>query len=254
MTYNVHRWGDDRTALAEVITTCKPELLMVQEAPTWWGTRRRRLGFADSIGLSYLAGEARTAAFVSDPTRWSIRTKRIWRPALRRRKSYWIPQLPGGAVALTTTINPSKINSGKIDSGKIESGKINSGQLNGVQLSVLGCHLGLSNSGRVVEMDQLLGMVRDLADACVVVGDVNEPAGGPVWRLAGQAGLIDAAAKQPTMTFPSAEPRARIDAVWTSATVRADVVDLGAIGLDHSLLVPASDHLPLVIDLVVSPS
>ena len=224
MTYNVHRWGDDCTALAEVITTCAPELLMVQEAPTWWGTRHRRFAFARSIGLTYLAGEARTAAFVADQERWAIRTRRIWRPILRRRKSYWIPQLPGGAVALTT----------KIDNEP---------------LSVVDCHLGLSNRGRLVEMDQVLGMARDLGDPLVVVGDINEPAGGPVWRLAGQAGLLDAAADDPTLTFPAAEPRSRIDAIWTSAGVRARIVDLDRLGLDRSLLVRASDHLPLVVDL-----
>jgi endonuclease/exonuclease/phosphatase family metal-dependent hydrolase len=124
-------------------------------------------------------------------------------------------------------------------------------KIDNVPLTVVGCHLGLSNPGRLVELDQVLSMVRDLADACIVVGDINEPAGGPVWRLAGQAGLLDAAADDPTLTFPAAEPRSRIDAIWTSAGVRAQIVDLDRLGLDRSLLVRASDHLPLVVDVTV---
>ncbi|WP_228266190.1 endonuclease/exonuclease/phosphatase family protein [Microlunatus elymi] len=231
MTYNVHRWGDDRSALSSVIRTCDPEVLIVQEAPTWYGTRSRRRAFARSVDLNYLAGEARTAAFVTTPAHWTIRTRRIWRPLVRRWKSACTLQLPGGAIALSTKIN-----------------KV--GRFNNVSLSVVGCHLGLSNRGRLAEMEQVLDLVRRSAGPSVLVGDINEPADGPVWKLAEAAGLIDPEADHPKPTFPAAAPRSRIDIVWTSPGIRALPVDLGCLGLDQQLLARASDHLPLVVDLL----
>jgi hypothetical protein len=53
LSYNVHRWGDDREALARVVKACAPVVALIQEAPTWWGTRRRREAMAASCGLRY---------------------------------------------------------------------------------------------------------------------------------------------------------------------------------------------------------
>lgn len=220
LTYNVHRWGDDRSAVAEVITRCGPDVAMVQEAPTWWGTRRRRAAFARSVRMHYVAGAARTIALVADPVRWSVGRRRIRRPLVRRWKGFWTLQLPGGAVAVSGGQPP---------------------------ITMIGCHLGLADAARPAELQQALGLAQP-GEPSVVVGDVNERPGAPVWKLAAGLGLADVTATDGP-TFPAARPQARIDAVWASAGVSVTLVDLAALGLGHDVLARASDHLPVLVEI-----
>ena len=220
LTYNVHRWGDDRSAVAEVIGRCAPDVAMIQEAPTWWGTHRRRLAFARSVGLHYVVGAARTIALVADPSRWSVRHRRIRRPLIRRWKGFVTLQLPGGAVAVDQADPP---------------------------ISVIGCHLGLANAARPAELRQVL-LLRRPDGASVIAGDVNEPPGGPVWKLAAETGLADITASGGS-TFPAVHPRARIDAVWASAGLSVTRIDPADVGVDRELLVRASDHLPVLTEV-----
>ncbi len=66
LSYNVHRWGDDRAALARVVKACSPDVMLVQEAPTWWGTERMRQAMAASFGMRYVVGSARNTILVAD--------------------------------------------------------------------------------------------------------------------------------------------------------------------------------------------
>lgn len=223
LTYNVHRWGDDRSAVADVITRCAPDVAMIQEAPTWWGTHRRRLAFARSVGLHYVGGAARTIALVADPLRWTVECRRIRRPLIRRRKRLFVPQLPGGAVAVTGSDPP---------------------------VTVIGCHLGLATAARPDELQQALRLRRPGVPS-VIVGDVNERPGGPVWRLAAGIGLADITAGG-VPTFPAADPQSRIDAVWASPGLSVTRIDLAGLGLTRDLMVRASDHLPVLVEVRVS--
>lgn len=225
MTYNVHRWRDDRAALATVIRTCSPDLAMIQEAPTWWGTRWRRLAFARQTGLHYIAGRGRSAVFAKDPGRWEFRTRWIRRPLVRRRRKHRTVQLLNGAIAVRTRLDQQT-------------------------LTVIGCHLGLHNRGRIGELGQVLQLA-PASGPYVVVGDINERVGGPVWKLAAETGLIDQHAEpdRARATFPATAPEHRIDVVWTTPQVRADAVDLTGLGLSAEMIGRASDHVPVVVDL-----
>jgi endonuclease/exonuclease/phosphatase family metal-dependent hydrolase len=220
LTYNIHRWGDDRRAVAEVITRCAPDVAMIQEAPTWWWTRRRRLALARTVGLHYLAGAARTIALVADPLRWTARRARIRRPLVRRRKRLVALQLPGGAVAVSCS-DPA--------------------------LTVIGCHLGLATGARSAELHQVFDLGRP-DEPTVIAGDVNERPGGPVWQLAARLGLSDVTADAGP-TFPSGGPQARIDAVWASTGLQVNRIDPEELGVTRRLLVRASDHLPLLVEI-----
>lgn len=225
LTYNVHRWGDDRAAVAEVITRCAPDVAMIQEAPTWWGTHRRRLAFARSVRLHYVAGAARTIALVADPIRWSVRRRWIQRPLIRRRKGFITLQLPGGAVSASQAEPP---------------------------ITLIGCHLGLANAARPAELQQVL-QLRRTGVPSVIVGDVNERPGGPVWKLAAELGLGDVTASAGP-TFPAGHPQARIDAVWASPGLSVRRVDLAGLGITRALLVRASDHRPVLVQVNVAGS
>ena len=229
MTYNVHRWEDDHDALATVLRACSPDLVMLQEAPSGLGAWRRRTELALSGGLRLLAGARRTAALAADPGRWQPRTRWVVRPVVRRYHRVVIPQLPNGAVAATT-------------------------DLDGVLVTVIGCHLGLHNQGRLDELRQVLHLTPQ-DHPYVVVGDINEPAGGPVWELAAADGLIDQGAAEPRPTFPADRPQNRIDAIWTSPAgdrsggLDVRLIDPASLGIESDLLARASDHLPVIAEI-----
>lgn len=224
LTYNIHRWDDDHAAVAEIITRCAPDVAMIEEAPTWWGTRRRRLAFARTVDMQYVVGAARTIALVSEPARWTVRQRSIRRPLFRRWKRFWTPQLPGGAVAVDGSDPP---------------------------ITLIGCHLGLVNAARPEELRQVLALRRPEVPS-VIVGDVNERPGGPVWRLASSSGLADATASGGP-TFPADHPTARIDVVWGSEGVTVRPIDLSGLGLTRELMARASDHLPVLVEVEPDP-
>jgi endonuclease/exonuclease/phosphatase family metal-dependent hydrolase len=123
----------------------------------------------------------------------------------------------------------------------------------GVPLSVVAVHLGLSEAERVLHARELTDALAGMDPPIVVGGDLNE---GPAEKAAAWIAerLWDAwlgAAGGPTAgpghTFPAREPRARIDFLFVSEGVRVERCWIGATGG----ALEASDHLPLVADLVV---
>ncbi|TDO60779.1 endonuclease/exonuclease/phosphatase family metal-dependent hydrolase [Kribbella sp. VKM Ac-2571] len=221
LSYNVHRWGDDRTALARVVRACAPDVMLVQEAPTWFGTRRKRRAMAATFGLRYAAGSARNAILVAEgidlgePVRW-----RIWRPFVRRRLNFIATQLPGGAVGGHVLVGTTR-------------------------LAVVCCHLGLHILGRQHELEQILNRCRTFGTPYLLAGDLNEEPDGPVWKRLAEEGLVDLGADTGP-TFSSTDPHKRIDGALLSPTVNARLRHVPATRDD---LAAASDHLPLLIEL-----
>ena len=88
----------------------------------------------------------------------------------------------------------------------------------------------------------------------VVAADTNELPGASCWRRILSGGLVDAAGTDTTPTFPANGARARIDAVFVPAGVRVVGYAVGDAalprGTDPRLLRRASDHLPVVVDLL----
>ncbi|MFF0340615.1 endonuclease/exonuclease/phosphatase family protein [Kribbella sp. NPDC004875] len=219
LSYNVHRWGDDRTALARVVRACAPDVLLVQEAPTWFGTRRKRRAMAATFGMRYVAASARNAILVADGIEITgIRSRRIWRPFFRRRLNFIATQLPGGAVG---------------------------GHVGGVAVVV--CHLGLHPRGRVYELAQVLTLCRSFNAPYLLAGDLNEEPDGPIWKRLSEEGLRDLGVDAGP-TFNSATPYKRIDGAELSAGLDGRLRHVPATRED---LAAASDHLPLLIEISV---
>jgi endonuclease/exonuclease/phosphatase family metal-dependent hydrolase len=221
LSYNVHRWGDDRTALARVVRACAPDVMLVQEAPTWFGTRRKRRAMAASFGMRYVVGSARNAILVADgielaePLHW-----RIWRPFVRRRLNFVATQLPGGAVGGQVLVGTARV-------------------------AVVCCHLGLHILGRRYELEQVLKRCRTFGTPYLLAGDLNEEPDGPVWKRLAEEGLVDLGADAGP-TFSSTNPHKRIDGALSSPTLDARVCHVPATRDD---LAAASDHLPLLIEV-----
>jgi endonuclease/exonuclease/phosphatase family metal-dependent hydrolase len=221
LSYNVHRWGDDRDALARVVKACAPDVMLVQEAPTWWGTRRKRRAMAASFGMTYVAAAARNAILVADgtelaePLHW-----RVWRPFVRRRLRLIATQLPGGAVG-----------------GRITLGS--------TPLALVVCHLGLHIRGRQHELEQVLRGCRSFGTPYLLVGDLNEEPDGPVWKRLADEGLTDLGADAGP-TFSSTNPHKRIDGAHLTPPLTGRILPTPATPQD---LAAASDHLPMLIEL-----
>ncbi|WP_432949403.1 endonuclease/exonuclease/phosphatase family protein [Kribbella sp. CA-253562] len=225
LSYNVHRWGDDREALARVVRACAPDVALIQEAPTWWGTRRKRRAMAATFGMTYVAGAARNAILVAgstqvvDPLHW-----RVWRPFVRRRLRLIATQLPGGAVA------------GRVTLGRTD-------------LGLVVCHLGLHIRGREHELEQVLRGCRSFNLPYLLVGDLNEEPDGPVWKRLADEGLTDLGADAGP-TFHSDNPERRIDGAHLSPELTGRVIPLDTVdGVTRDDLAKGSDHLPLLIEL-----
>jgi endonuclease/exonuclease/phosphatase family metal-dependent hydrolase len=225
LSYNVHRWGDDREALARVVKAIAPDVALVQEAPTWWGTRRKREAMAATFGLRYVAASVRNAVLVADgidfadPAHW-----RIWRPFWRRRLRFIATQLPGGAVG-----------------GRIKLGD--------TELALIDCHLGLNIRGRQHELDQVLRGCKSFGLLYLLVGDLNEEPGGPVWDRLAAEGLTDLGVDAGP-TFHSDNPVKRIDGAMLSPELSGRIIPLDSIdGVTRPDLAAGSDHLPLLIEL-----
>jgi endonuclease/exonuclease/phosphatase family metal-dependent hydrolase len=228
LSYNIHRWGDDREALARVVKACAPEVALIQEAPTWWGTRRKRVALADSLGMKYVAASARNAVLVAEGVEvGDTRGWRIRRPFVRRRLRLVATQLPGGAVG------------GLVDLG-------------GDRVALVVCHLGLHIRGRLRELEQVLRGCEAFGTPYLLVGDLNETPDGSVWARIAEAGLTDLGADAGP-TFPSRAPERRIDGALVTAGLAARIVPLGEVpALEQADLAAASDHLPMLVELSVS--
>jgi endonuclease/exonuclease/phosphatase family metal-dependent hydrolase len=219
LSYNVHRWGDDRTALARVVKACAPDVMLVQEAPTWFGTRRKRRAMAATFGMRYVAASARNAILVADGIDLTgIRGRRIWRPFIRRRLNFIATQLPGGVVGGVVVLGSTR-------------------------LALVVCHLGLHPHGRVGELAQVLTLCRSFGTPYLLAGDINEEPDGPVWKRLAEEGLADLDAGP---TFNSTTPHKRIDAAVLSPELNGRLRHIPA---THEDLAAASDHLPLLVEI-----
>jgi endonuclease/exonuclease/phosphatase family metal-dependent hydrolase len=225
LSYNVHRWGDDHEALARVVRACAPDVALLQEAPTWWGTRRKREVMSTGFGLRYVTASARNAILVADgtdvvdPQGW-----RVWRPFVRRRLRLIATQLPGGAVGGRVT-------------------------LGGVDLALVVCHLGLHIGGREHEIEQVLKGCRSFGTPYLLVGDLNEEPGGFVWSRLAQEGLTDLGVDAGP-TFHSDNPLKRIDGALLSPGLTGRVIPLDSIeGVTRADLAAGSDHLPVLVEI-----
>jgi endonuclease/exonuclease/phosphatase family metal-dependent hydrolase len=118
-----------------------------------------------------------------------------------------------------------------------------------VRLTLAGTHLSLDPVERDKQARRLVGR---LTGPSVVLGaDVNDTPGSQTWRVLTET-LHDAHAVAPSggdLTFPARDPNRRLDAVFVSPGITVT----GA-GVPTGLVDPAAatDHLPVVADLVLS--
>jgi endonuclease/exonuclease/phosphatase family metal-dependent hydrolase len=217
VSYNVHGLRDDRAALAGLIRDLAPDVLVVQEAPRRFRWRQKCAAFATETGLVVAAGGLPSLGNLLLVS-LRVRIRRSW--CLR------YPLTPGrhmrGAVFAE-------------------------GAVRGATFTVSGSHLATDAAERPdqaafwkAELDKIEGPV-------VVAADLNEGPGGGAWRTVGD-GLLGSSEELPT--FPASVPSRRIDGLFVTPGVSIERYEI--ISNDRARV--ASDHLPIVADLLLPSS
>ena len=128
-------------------------------------------------------------------------------------------------------------------------------EIDGIEVQIVNTHLGLLPGERRVQADALLGNDWLGGMPCgtprILCGDFNAIPSSPVYRRL-TAQLQDSqtvlAERRPRKTFFGRYPTARIDHVFVGPGIEVLGVEVPS---THTARV-ASDHLPLVVDLLIS--
>jgi len=234
LTWNIWGLRGDQSALARVIRAADPDVVCLQEAPRWPGSRWELSALARRCGLLFVdGGRSAGGCALLACLRADVRSVRALRLPVARRSDP-----PRGAVV--AEVAPV------------------GGQ--GSALAVV--HLPLDAARRI----EHVGLVRralaglDLPGT-LVAGDLNESPGGRVWAAwapevsdpldAGASGLTRpgrGVAGPRTATFPAAAPSRRIDAVLVGGLV---VLEYDLWRADEADVRSASDHRPVLAVVAV---
>lgn len=114
--------------------------------------------------------------------------------------------------------------------------------IQGREVRVLNTHYGLTSEQRLAQSRKLVDVLTAEDTPTVLLGDLNAEPDAPEIRLLLDAGLR-LAAPPDVLTFPCDRPTVRIDYVLVTAPLEIES------GITVATL--ASDHLPLVADLIL---
>ena len=221
VSYNVHGLRDDRAALSGLVRELAPDVLVVQEAPRRFRWRQRCAALADDLrmvvavgGLPSLGNLVLTTLRVRVHGTWCLR----------------YPLTPGRHLRGAAFADCS---------------------VRGARFTVSGSHLATDPVERPGQAAAWKSALAAVPGALVAAGDLNEGPGGEAWRTVAD-GLLDAAAPDGGLlpTFPATLPRVRLDALFVSPGIEVQRYDV----IDTELARRASDHLPVLADLLLPPS
>ena len=221
LTYNVRSLRDGLPEVAAVIRACQADVACIQEAPRFLRSRVRCAALAREAGLYVVTG-GRSAGAMLLLASLRMRVRHHEDVLLER-----TPRLHQRGLAMAVL------------------------EVSGVRLAVASMHLSLDDAERMRQVDEVAGHLRRLdAPHRILAGDVNEPPDRQRWQAL-TTHLRDAYALAPwggENTFPAAAPSSRIDGVFVSQGVQ---VQRCGVPQDVPGVATASDHLPVVADLMV---
>jgi endonuclease/exonuclease/phosphatase family metal-dependent hydrolase len=216
MSYNVGSLRGDLAAMATVVRAQRPDVVVVQEGPRRLRWRARCADLARRFGLVYAAGGL---PGLGNLVLVDLRVRVVDTWHLR------YPLTPGrhlrGAALARCAVG-------------------------GSTFVVAGSHLATDPAERPSQAAILAKALAEVDQPLVLAADVNEGPDGPAWATLAD-GRLDAAEASAAPTFPSAQPARRIDSIFVDP--RIDVA--GCVVVDSADARRASDHLPVVADLVL---
>ncbi|HEX5541487.1 MAG TPA: endonuclease/exonuclease/phosphatase family protein [Micromonospora sp.] len=217
LSYNVHSQRDDRAALAAVVRSVEPDVAIVQEGPRRLRWRPKCAALAHAFGLVVAAGGLPGLGNLL-LTSLRVRVHQTW--------CQRFPLTPGRHLRGVAFA---------------ECG------VGAARFVVAGSHLSTDAAERPGQATLLKAAMAQIHLPVILGVDVNETPGGTAWRTVAD-GLTDAAVatgRADRLTFPCANPRRRIDAIFVDSRIR--VLDFDVIDTPQARR--ASDHFPLLVDL-----
>jgi len=220
MSYNLHSSRDDLGALAAVVRSQAPDVVLAQEAPHRFRWRARSAGLARDWGLLFAGGGGPWSAGNAIFTSLRVNVHDTWNirfPLVRGRHMR-------GAVFARCSVGRTRF-------------------------VVVGTHLSLDPAERASQATLLKEQLAQLEEPVVVGGDLNEESSGAGWGVL-LDGLVDPAVARDCHhlpTFSCANPRRRIDGIFVDS--RCEVLDYRVVDSPEAML--ASDHFPVVADLLL---
>lgn len=215
VNYNVHGLRDDRPALTGLIRDLAPDVLVVQEAPRRFRWRQRCASLAAECGLVVAAGGL--------PSLGNLLLVSL-RVAVHRTWCLRYPLTPGrhmrGAVFAEASVPGA------------------------ARFVVTGSHLATDPTERPAQAERWKSEMPDTAQPLIMAGDLNEGPGGSAWRMIGEGLTCDI---RDMPTYPAKIPRRRIDGVFVSPGVAIERYEI----IETEQARRASDHLPIVADLLI---
>jgi endonuclease/exonuclease/phosphatase family metal-dependent hydrolase len=220
LSYNIRSMRDDRAALARVIASARPDVVLVQEAPRFLRWRSTCAALARTSGLVVVSGGRAAGAnlILSSLGVDVVSTADVLftkQPRLHQR---------GTAIAVL--------------------------RLRGATFAVAGTHLDLEAGARLRHVGELHAAISRHVPAdvpTVVAGDINDHPGSAVW-LSLAAERPDAFAQAGVgspFTSTAADPHQTIDGIFVDRRIAVSSVRV----LDGPDVVGASDHRPLLAEL-----
>jgi endonuclease/exonuclease/phosphatase family metal-dependent hydrolase len=217
MSYNVHGLKDDRAALTALVRDVAPDVLVVQEAPRRFRWRHKCAALADDVGLVFAArGLPALGNLILVSLR--VRVEQTW--CLR------YPLTPGrhlrGAAFVT-------------------------GSVRGASFTVSGSHLATDPTERPDQAALWKEALTAVEGPVIAAGDLNEGPDGGAWQTVADGFR---ASESTVLTFPAVQPRIQLDSVFVTPDISVDSYQV----IDTDQARRASDHLPVVADLLLPSS
>lgn len=216
-TYNVRGFRDGLEDVAEAVEQLAPDLLLIQES----GSRHKLRRLAAATGMEAAA----------DP--WSPMRRRV-KDAVLARPPWRIVQHRLHRFEGSARFYPR----GALIAQAGRAGR---------RIWAISTHLGLSPVERGAHVRELTDLCASLAGAPIVIGgDLNAipEERAPAWLADRYWDAWAVAGTGEGATFPAGDPTARIDYVFASTGLTVEAVAVGKAP-------DASDHLPVVADLVI---
>ena len=214
VSYNVHGLKDDRAALIGVVRDLAPDVLVVQEAPRRLRWRHKCAALADDLGMVVAAGGLPSLGNLL------LVTLRV------RVHETWCMRYP---------LTPGR---------HLRGAAFARGSVRGGTFTVTGSHLATDPAERPAQAALWKEAILAAEGPVIAAADLNEGPAGGAWRTVSD-GLVSSPDDRPT--FPATLPNRRIDGIF----VTPDVTVVGYEVVESDQVRRASDHLPVVADLLL---
>lgn len=218
LAYNVHGLRAGARRVARAIAEEWPDVILMNECG-WLGLRLRR--FARVLGMESISGIR-----LFRPVTNAILVRPPWRILERRNHEF----------RRTNRMQRRGLVAARIGHA-------------GFRITVASVHLGLSDPERVRHAEELTDFLAGLPGPHLLGGDLNEGPERPAaaWISERLWDAFAAGGEGKGETFPSREPRARIDYLFVSQGITVERAWVG----DEPAMIEASDHRPVFADVIV---